>query len=250
MKPAFSPLALGLLLAALCLAAPARAGDEDVKQEEKQAAEQKAPEDTAIPKEAEAPDLSMDNGEEPAPPTPTPVVQESAPAATPAPRKRQAKAKDLDENVDYSRLLNRVNPTDPSRGVLPPAQGFRGYRSNMVAVGAGDRTPGFGAIVEYNWNRIGLGGFASYLNTSGQDAKAAAFGFAGAYGLYRWLPFDISPYFLMGVELGSQTDETLGGLTGGGVEARIYSGWTALLGWTFHSTAHRGFWGGAFGWSF
>ncbi|MGG2334415.1 hypothetical protein, partial [Salmonella enterica] len=65
------------------------------------------------------------------------------------------KPKDLDENIDYSRLDDGVEALDPGRGVLAPALGFRGYRPNMVAVGGGDRVPGFGGIIEYSWNRIG-----------------------------------------------------------------------------------------------
>ncbi len=227
----------------MCLPVHALAGDEDTKQE-KAAAEQKAPEDTALPKDAEAPELSMGNELEPAP-----TFEEPKPSPQ-AGADRAFHEWDPDGNVDYSHLLELVEVTLPGKGVLPPALGFRGYMPSMIAVGAGDRTPGFGGMIEYSWNRIGLGVFASYLNTLGNDPKVTAFGFAGVYGLYRWLPFNISPYFLLGGELGSQTDEFIGGLTGGGVEARIYSGWTALVGWTFHSTAHRGYFGGAFGWSF
>jgi len=238
-----APLLFSLiLLAMLCLQVPARAGDEDTKMEKK-AAEEKSPEDTAVPKEAESPEMSVGNNEEP-----TPDYQEINPVKTVS--ARALKERDPDENVDYSKLTDQVEGAEAMHGVLPPALGFRGYRPNMVAVGAGDRTPGFGAFVEYSWNRVGLGVFASNLNNHGQDRLAASYGFAGIYGLYRWLPFDISPYFLLGLEAGSQTDEALGGLTGLGVEARIYSGWTALLGWTFHSTVHRGFLGGAIGWSF
>lgn len=236
---------LSVAAAGFWLSGAAWAGDEDSREEKKATAEQKAPVDTTLPQDAEAPEMSMGAAEEPTPP---PDYQEIKPAAKPAPPLRPPF--DPDKNVEYGRILTLVEPLEPSRGVLPPALGFRGYRPSMVAIGAGDRTPGFGAMVEYSWNRIGAGIFASYLNHRGEDRVAESRGFAGVYGLYRWLPFDVSPFFLTGVEGGSQTDESIGGLLGLGVEARIYSGYTLLLGWTHHSTVHRGYLGGALGWSF
>lgn len=152
--------------------------------------------------------------------------------------------------MDYSELMGLVDLGEPDQGVLPPAPGFRGYRPSMIAVGAGDRTPGYGGMVEFSWNRVAAGVFASYRNLRDSDTSAEAQGFAGLYGLYRWLPWGVSPYFLLGLELGSRTPETFGGLVGVGVEARLYSGWTALVGYTYHSVARKGFFGGAIGWSF
>lgn len=229
----------------LLLAAPlAHAGDED-ERATKKPVEAATPIDTAIPKDVEAPAPTVGETIEPAP-----DFEEQKPETTsPAPRKN-GKALNLDENVDYSRLLDTVEPYDPPQGVLAPALGFRGYRPNLVAAGGGDRLPGFGALVEYSWNRIGIGACASYRSTKGEDATVKGYGIAGLYGLYRWLPFDMSPYFLMGLEAGSLTDEPVGGMLGLGVETKIYSGWTLLFGWTYHSVVHRGFLGGAFGWSF
>lgn len=233
------------ILAGICLfgSAPAHAsGEEDTKKPKKEA---KAPEDTELPKEPETIDPSLSEVE-----PPSPTFEE--PAAAPAPlRKRPVYVEeDLDRNVDYSKLLDTVEVGDLGRGVLAPALGFRGYRPSMIAAGGGDRVPGFGAMVEYSWNRIGLGAFACYRNTKGEDITTTAYGMTGLYGLYRWLPWDISPYFLLGIEVGNATIEPFGGLTGVGVEARIYSGWTLLVGWTHHSTVRRGFLGGALGWSF
>jgi hypothetical protein len=222
---------------------PAFAGDEDAKKAKK-AAEQKTPEDTALPKDAEAPDMSIGGQEEPK----APDFEAAKPAA---PKKaRRSKAFDPDENVDYSKVIDLVEAADPSQGVLAPALGFRGYMPNMVAAGYGDRTPGYGVMAEYSWNRIGMGIFASRLTNHDEDRLAAALGFGGVYGLYRWLPFDFSPHILLGLEMGSNTLDTFGGLTGLGMEARIYQGITLLLGWTYHSVSHKGYFGGALGWSF
>jgi hypothetical protein len=120
----------------------------------------------------------------------------------------------------------------------------------MIAVGYGDRTPGWGGMVEYSWNRIGAGVFGSGRMARISASTTALQSFFGIYGLYRMLPWGISPYFLLGLEGASNTEETAGGLVGGGMEVRVYSGWTALLGWTYHSTARRGYLGGALGWSF
>lgn len=241
-----SIIALSVLAGFLCLTPRAAfAGGEEGK-DKKAKQEQKAPVDTELPKEPETIDPSISEA-----PEPSPTFEEPEPPPAAPVRKRQVYVeKDPDENIDYSRLLDLVEAAEAPRGVLPPALGFRGYRPSMVAVGGGDRVPGFGAMVEYSWNRIGWGVFASYRNTKGEDRKVAAYGIAGTYGLYRWLPWDVSPYFLMGVEAGNETDEPIGGMVGLGVEARILSGWTVLIGWTHHSTVRRGFFGGALGWSF
>ncbi|MGZ3651807.1 MAG: hypothetical protein ACXVB9_15555 [Bdellovibrionota bacterium] len=240
--PLFSVLGLAAMLA-LGPAPRARAGDEDVK-EAKKKAEEKTPEDTALPQDVEAPEMSVGDGAEP-----TPDYEEVKPE-TPSRPVRVYKEWDPDGNVDYSRLDDTVEPLDAGRGVLAPALGFRGYRPSMIAIGGGDRVPGFGGMVEYSWNRIGAGLSASYRSTKGEDPNVVGYNIVGLYGLYRWLPFDMSPYFLLGLEAGRATAEPVGGMLGLGAEARIYSGYTVLLGWTYHSTVERGFFGGAFGWSF
>jgi|GEM_PF-4557481 len=238
-------LALSIVTGIHCLySAPAHAsGEEDKAKKAKKEAQ--APEDTEAPQEPETIDPSLSEAE-----APSPTFEEPS-TAVPAVRKRNIYLEeDLDRNVDYSKLLDTVEVADTGRGVLAPGLGFRGYRPSMIAAGGGDRVPGFGAMVEYSWNRIGIGAFACYRNTKGEDYKTSAYGMTGLYGLYRWLPWDISPYFLLGIEVGNETIEPFGGLTGVGVEARIYSGWTILVGWTHHSTVRRGFLGGALGWSF
>jgi hypothetical protein len=271
-----------LFFLALLLAAPAaRGGDEDLVEPKKQVLEEKIPEDTAVPKEPEAPPPAADNESDKNPDfeeikpkaaevpaeeakktaEETPKMVETEDAELPPPVKRlealpppvprkPAPPYDGDRNIDYSRLDDTVEASEVGRGVLPPALGFRGYRPNMIAVGGGDRVPGFGGIVEYSWNRIGAGLIASYHSEKGQDRTVQGFGVFGAYGLYRWLPFDMSPYFLLGLEAGAQTNEPFGGMLGLGAEARIYSGWTLLIGWTYHSVMERGYFGGAIGWSF
>lgn len=279
--PLFSLLAL---LVALTLAGSlAHAGDEDMPEPKKQV-EEKIPEDTVAPQEPEAPSPMPDAESEKSPDfqevkpkvpegmteapgeeapkaatTQKPVELEEAELPPPSqsaearpapPPRKPAPPFDADRNIDYTRLDDTVEPLEAGRGVLAPALGFRGYRPNMVAVGGGDRVPGFGGMVEYNWNRIGAGILGSYKSEKGQDATVQGFGIFGLYGLYRWLPFDVSPYILLGLEAGDLTDESTGGMLGLGVEARIYSGWTVLVGWTYHSVMERGYFGGALGWSF
>jgi hypothetical protein len=122
----------------------------------------------------------------------------------------------------------------------------------MIAVSYYDRTPGVGGILEYSWNRLGVGAYYSYRSNrsviNGRNVVSQSFG--GLYMLYRWLPFDASPYFLAGGEVGTPTDETIGGIAGLGAELRVYNGWTILVGYTYHTVLHNGYFGGALGWSF
>lgn len=242
------PLALSLAILGCAASGPyAWAGDEDRQEEEAPPPPPAVEPEPTPPPEPEVPDFSL--GEEPSPEFTSPA-ETPAPRSTPQPKRVRAQW-NPDKNLDYSEILGRVEPEALVRGVLPPAPGFRGYRPNMFAVGYGDRTPGVGLLMEYSWNRVAMGAFYSYRDIDNDrpgQVKAQSFG--GVYGLYRWLPFDVSPHFLLGLELGSQTRETFGGMAGIGVEAAIYQGWTALLGYTYHSTVGRGFLGGAFGWSF
>ncbi|MGZ3710575.1 MAG: hypothetical protein ACXVBE_02420 [Bdellovibrionota bacterium] len=234
-----------LLLGGISHFPAAYAGEEDVKQEKAKQAPVE-PETVAAPTQPDAPDLSV--GEEPSPVFD--AKPESAPSS-PVQKGKQARAPwDPDANIDYSDLLGRVEADEPGRGVLPPALGFRGYMPNMVAASAGDRTPGVGALLEYSWNRLGFGAYYSYRNLHDADLYSYSQSFIGAYGLYRWLPFEISPLILIGLETSSKALESFGGTAGFGIDARIYSGWTALVGYTYHSTVHRGFIGGGLGWSF
>lgn len=235
---------LGALSAGtLGTASIALAGDEDQK-EEKKPAPPPEPEAPPAPIEPEAPELSL--GE-----SAGPQFEEPKPTAPTAKKPKKKRAPyDPDKNMDYSEILGRVEAEPLGKGVLPPAQGFRGYRPNMIAVGFSDRTPGIGAMVEYSWNRIAAGAYYSYRDLPDNDPNSHGQSFGGLYGLYRWLPFDMSPYFLLGIEAASQARESFGGTAGVGMELRIYYGWTALLGYTYHSTAKEGFLGGAFGWSF
>jgi hypothetical protein len=233
------------IIALLALTAPVvMAGDEDVKQEAP-VVQPKPPEAIPIPAEPEAPDMSLEE-EEPEPAPEFSPVQEPAPPV----KKSYGKRKSPDKNMDYSEILDEVQALEASRGVLPPALGSRGYRPNMIAVGYGDRTPGYGAMVEYSWNRLGAGVYYSYRNLKDADLYSYSQGFGGLYFLYRWLPFKFSPYILGGLEAGSKTAEAFGGTLGLGMEVQVYYGWTLLLGYTFHSTARKGFMGGAIGWAF
>lgn len=235
-----------LTLSVLAFSPLAIAGDEDVR-EEKAKVEAPVPEDQALPQAPETPDAAL--GEEPPPAAPE---FDSQPAAAKATRraKNPRWPYDPDRNIDYSELMGIVDTAEPGRGVLPPAPGFRGYRPNMVAVGVGERTPGYGVMVEYSWNRLGMGMFYSYRRLSDYDLFSQSQSFLGIYGIYRWLPWDFSPYFLGGLEGAKATRERFGGLVGIGAEGRIWYGVTLLIGYTYHSTAQKGFFGGGIGWSF
>lgn len=238
-----------LSLVCLLWSATVLAGDEDKKAKEAARQKQEEAAATPLPEELEAPAPVLQEADEVAAPT---FVEAEAPLPVDQPGKKPKTRvrKSPDANLDYSELLSFVQPMEEGKGVLPPAQGTRGYRPNLVAASYGDRTPGYGAILEYSFNRLGIGTYFSYRNLRDVDTSALSQGFFGLYGTYRWLPFDFSPYLLAGIEFGSETPEGFGGALGFGMEARIYSGWTILLGYTYHSTARKAFFGGGFGWSF
>lgn len=189
--------------------------------------------------EPEAPDMGLETEKSPD----FEIEQDAA-------KKKGQKPWSLDDNIDYSELVADAEPAVSSRGVLPPALGFRGYRPNMIAIGLGDRVPGWGAMLEYSWNRVGAGVYYSLRRLPTVDGISKSQTFTGLYLLYRWLPWHFSPYFLMGVEGATNTQDQIGGNAGIGIEGEIYQGWTVLVGYTYHSTAHLGFLGGAIGWSF
>jgi hypothetical protein len=238
-----------ICLALMAPSLPGFAGDEDVKKE-KPAAAPREPEPTPMPEEPQAPDMSLGEEEEPALPEFDAPSAASSPAPAVPAKKKAAARKSPDLNLDYTELMDMVESVEVGRGVLPPALGSRGYRPNMIAAGYGDRTPGYGVMVEYSWNRLGIGAYYSYLNNKDSDLYSFVQTFGGIYMLYRWLPFKFSPYFLAGLEMGSKTAERAGGTVGLGIEAQVYYGWTLLLGYTFHSTARKGFFGGGIGWAF
>lgn len=246
-----------MLCCSLLLQSSAQAGDEDIKGNKKkpQPLEELAP--PVETKQTESPDLSL--GAQPPPIFDAPMdAAPNNPIAAPAPNRRRAPWMP-DKNIDFSELYDTLELPSLGDGILPPALGFRGYRPNMVAVSYGDRTPGIGGMIEYSWNRIGAGITGSYRQqnstvTNPVTSTAVTVGkqqsFVGVYGLYRWLPFAVSPYFLLGVEGAYNTFEPFGGMAGIGIEANVHLGWTILLGYTFHSTIRDGSMGGALGWSF
>lgn len=249
-------LRICLLLVGLLFGRPIWAGDEDVAPRPRQVVEeQQEPEPITEPQE-EFPDLSLGE-EEPAAapevaPTVTPTPQQPRRQTTRraiVPRRTKTTSLDPDENLNTSRTLDWVRRAPLPDGVSRPALGTRGYRSSMIAVGAGDRTPGYGLQVEHSFNRLGVGASASYLSLTG-DLRSKSYSFYNLYGIYRWLPYSVSPYLHGGVQYGIATPISFGLLGGVGIEARVYDQWTLLIGYTYHSVAEKGYFGGAVGWIF
>ena len=237
-----------LILLLIGASAPSSfAGDEDVKKAETKK-EMAEPVPAPLPPEPEAPPPALGEEETVGPEfKEPPEVEVPAPAA---PVKKARVRKDPDLNLDYSELLSFVTPLELGEGVLPPSLGTRGYRPNLLAATYGEKTAGYGLTAEYSFNRLAMGAYYSYRPLTDYDRKAESQSFVGGYLLYRWLPFDFSPYFSGGLEIGTATRESFGGTAGVGMEARIYSGWTLLLGWSYHSTVRKGFFGGGLGWGF
>ena len=245
-----------LLLASTFLFLPtmARAGDEDVREEKAKVERPKEEPKETLPEvdATESPDpaalkepetVSAAVAEEKAVPA-APVV-----AKKPLPKTRP-KPQEPDDNINYMPILSSIDPESLPELVRPEALGTRGYRPHMIALAIGDRTPGYGALLEYSFNRIGVGAAFSYRELPAGNPIAKSQTFGNLYATYQCLPFWMTPYFLLGVELASKALSSTGAMAGVGIEAQIYHGWTASLGYTYHSTLRDGFLGGSFGWAF
>lgn len=246
-----------VLILGLSMALPVWAGDEDVPVPKPEPIpEVSEPEQPPAPPE-DFPDLSL--GESDKSVVEPEVVPQAPPTPPPPPTMRRVVRygrkpfrrmnTDPDENLDSSRTTTWVRRTPLPKGVLRPSLGTRGYRSSMIAVGFGDRTPGYGVQVEHSFNRVGVGVSASYLPLTG-DLRSESYSIYNLYGIYRWLPFSISPYIHGGIQYGQATPISFGLLGGVGLEARVYDQWTVTTGYTFHSIAEKGYWGGSIGWIF
>jgi opacity protein-like surface antigen len=151
-----------------------------------------------------------------------------------------------DRNMNYTGVYKGQSLEPLPASVRKPALGARGYRPNLVGVGYGERTPGFGGFLEYNFNRLGMGLAASLRKEEDGD-----FGnFISLYANYIWLPTDISPYILMGGGYAQRADNNVGFLTGIGLAAQVYEGLTLNMGYTHFTSMRKGFWGGSAGWAF
>ena len=208
---------------------------------------------TTVQPEPEVPVLTL--GEEPSPE----FKEEKQPVVVPTKKSGKLEEWDPDKNISYSELLGRINPAILSGGVVQEALGFRGYMSMMIAANFWHRAPGYGINFEYSWNRVAAGIYYSYRKMRSSEIQAGQVtvqnllmfqSFFGGYVLYRWLPFDVSPHFLLGIEASSNTYEAVAPLAGIGVEARVYQGVTLLFGYSYHSAIHNGILGGGIGWSF
>ena len=224
------------------------AGDED-KRAETPELERIVIETPEIPPPPPEPEPDVSIGEE--------TLLEQEPEIVPEVPKVQSKPTppriqniDADNNMNYSEILSSIELESLPAEVRAPALGRRGYRPNLVAVGTGDRIPGYGFFMEYCWNRIGAGVSYSYRPLEPEDTRAKSQSFLNIYSYYQWLPFSITPYFLVGIEKAMPSEQSIGGMAGVGMEAQIYRGWTMLLGYTYHSAVHKGFMGGSFGWAF
>ncbi|NUM88680.1 MAG: hypothetical protein HUU37_05710, partial [Bdellovibrionales bacterium] len=156
----------------------AQAGSEDrkLRQETPPPAEEPPP-PPAEPDDSPNPALEETKKE-----TETPRPHVSPPP--PAKKRPPMGSTDPDENVNWQQTVGWVKRGGLPDIVAPPALGVRGYRSNLVAMGVGDRTPGYGVLAEYSWNRLGFGLAASYKSLS-RDRRADSYGFWSAYLNYR-----------------------------------------------------------------
>lgn len=169
-------------------------------------------------------------------------------------------AKDgLDKNMDYGEVYRHTELEALPKPIQQEALGTRAYRPSLVAVGYGERVPGYGIFGEFSFNRIALG-IASSLqdldagkqsNTSVLDKFSTRIrSFNSLYASYRWIPMAVSPYILFGVGLVNKSDTNIGVLSGLGIEAEVYYGLNFIIGYTYFTAVKKGYAGGSLAWAF
>ena len=173
-----------------------------------------------------------------------------------SPEKPQ-KPNPYDENIDYGKLIRNIELNEQPKGYRHHALGTEGYRPNTIALGAGGRIPGVGALFDYSWNRVGAGISASYrpnesfmVEKNNPELRGTGQTFANIWVHYNWIPFAVSPYFLVGLEYATNTISQLNVIGGIGVEARIWTYVTIFIEYVRHETTKEGFPGAAVGIAF
>lgn len=162
-----------------------------------------------------------------------------------------------DENIEYNRVLRRLEMQELPKGYRHHALGTEGYRPNTIAIGTGGRIPGIGVLFDYSWNRVGVGVSFSYrpehsFSRIKNDPDVAKYGqtFGNVWIHYNWIPFPVSPYVLVGVEVADKTQSRFNAIGGIGIEARFWRAATLFVEYVRHETAKEGFPGAALGWAF
>lgn len=169
----------------------------------------------------------------------------------------QPKVPRTDENIDYSKLLQKIELEELPKGYRHHYLGSEGYRPSTIALSVGGRTPGVGAMLDYSWNRLGFGLSASYRSVVGfrqevNDSSVRGQGqqFYNTYLFYNIISYPVSPYAIVGLEYAIGTEQSFQVIAGLGVEARIYYGLTLFLEYVRHETDKNSFPGFALGWAF
>jgi hypothetical protein len=193
-------------------------------------------------------------------PTPSDPSEFSLPPSASAEELSPEKSKKqnpYDENIDYGKLIRNIELNEQPKGYRHHALGSEGYRPNTLAVGGGGRIPGVGAIFDYSWNRVGAGVSASYRPNSGfstelNDPTVRGTGqtFANIWVHYNWIPFKVSPYFLVGLEYATNAPSSMNVMGGLGIEARFWTYVTLFVEYVRHETTKEGYPGGAIGIAF
>ena len=142
--------------------------------------------------------------------------------------------------MDYAEISHELSKDqEPQKQYYPPHLGAKGYRSSSVLLGIGDKTPGYGILTEYNFNRAGIGASLSWLPVRQYREKGQYF--FNLYGTYYVLPFVATPYILAGIGFGGNTLYTVGPVGGAGLELMLYRGFVLSVGYTYHGTVRRGY---------
>lgn len=179
---------------------------------------------------------------------------ESAENAAPSPT-TGTRSHGNDENIDYRRVLRKVDLHEQPKGYRHHALGPEGYRPNTIALGVGGRMPGVGLMFDYSWNRVGAGvsishrpnvGFSELKNAIPSEGQT----FGNIWLHYNLIPFNVSPYILAGLETAYNTKSSVNAIAGIGVEARFWTYVTLFVEYIRHETTEEGFPGLALGIAF
>ncbi len=158
-----------------------------------------------------------------------------------------------DENIDFTKLEAQLaEDLQPNKAYRHPVLGRKGYRSNLFAISGEGRTPGVGAFMTHNFNRLGMGIAASsrFFHPKVKEQK-----FVGSFFLtYHLIPLSVSPFILLGGEFALRMDTlqegVAGMIIGGGIEAKIYRGWSLIIEYISHETVLESFPGLAIAYAF
>ena len=163
------------------------------------------------------------------------------------------------DKLDHRNFIEEADITELPEAYRAPYKGVQTVRPSKFGIMGGGRAPGIGFLFDYSFDRLGIGASASYRSFYGlikevenTDLLGSGQAFWNLYAFYHFVPFNFSPYAILGIELGEKTKHAFSVMFGIGMEIRVftYSGWTVLLEYVYHKADEKAYPGIALGYSF